>query len=64
MTEPLHYHPESCALQEQFDSVRLADRVAEVHVRHLLIEADCEFICRQRMVFMATASTEGYPECS
>lgn len=24
MTEPLHYHPESRALQEQLDSVRLA----------------------------------------
>lgn len=64
MTEPLHYHPESRALQLQFDSLRLADRVAEVHVRQLLTDADREFIGRQRMVFMATADTEGQPECS
>lgn len=64
MTEPLHYHPESRALQIQFDSLRLADRVAEVHVRQLLTDADREFIGRQRMVFMATADTERQPECS
>ena len=64
MTEPLHYHPESRALQQQFDSIRLADRVAEVHVRQLLTDADREFIGRQRMVFMATADTQGQPECS
>jgi hypothetical protein len=54
VTEPLHYHPESRALQLQFDSVRLADRVAEVHVRQLLTDADREFIGWQRMVFVAT----------
>lgn len=64
VTEPLHYHPESRALQIQFDSLRLADRVAEVHVRQLLTDADREFIGRQRMVFMATADTERQPECS
>ena len=64
MTEPLHYHPESRALQQQFDSVRLADRVAEVHVRQALTEADREFIGRQRMVFLATADAQGSPECS
>jgi predicted pyridoxine 5'-phosphate oxidase superfamily flavin-nucleotide-binding protein len=64
MTEPLHYHSESRTLQHQFDSVRLADRVAEVHVRQALTEADLEFIGRQRMVFLATADAHGSPECS
>lgn len=64
MAEPLRYHPESRALQQQFDSMRLADRVAEVHVRQHLSEADCEFIARQRMVFVATADRGGQPECS
>lgn len=64
MAEPLRYHPQSRALQQQFDSVRLADRVAEVHVRQVLTAADREFITRQRMVFVATASTDGQPECS
>ena len=64
MAEPLRYHPETRALQQQFDSVRLADRVAEVHVRPVLTDADREFIGRQRMVFVATANTGGQPECS
>lgn len=64
MPEPMHYHSESRALQQQFDSLRLADRVAEVHVRLLLNDADREFIGRQRMVFVATASPDGQPECS
>lgn len=64
MSEPLRYHPESRALQQQFDSLRLADRVAQMHVRQQLTDADREFIARQRMVFVATASPEGQPECS
>ncbi len=64
MAEPLRYHPQSRALQQQFDSLRLADRVAEVHVRQLLTDADREFITRQRMVFVATADPDGQPECS
>lgn len=64
MSEPLKYHADSRALQEQFDSVRLADRVAEIHVRDALSDADCEFIGRQRMVFLATSDAEGHPECS
>jgi hypothetical protein len=64
MTEPLQYHTESRMLQQQFDSVRLADRVAEIHVRQALTQADREFIGRQRMVFLATADAHGAPECS
>ena len=64
MSEPLQYHADSRALQEQFDSVRLADRVAQIHVRDALSDADCEFIGRQRMVFVATADADGHPECS
>ena len=64
MGDPLQYHLESRALQQQFDSVRLADRGAEVHVRQLLTDEDREFIGRQRMVFMATADSKGQPECS
>lgn len=64
MTEPLQYHAESRTLQQQFDSVRLADRVAEIHVRQALTEADRDFIGRQRMVFLATSDAQGSPECS
>ncbi len=64
MSDPLNYHPASRALQQQFDSVRLADRVAEVHVRQSLTLEDREFIARQRMVFVATADSRGQPECS
>jgi len=39
MSEPLRYHADSRALQEQFDSTRLADRVAQVQVRAALDEA-------------------------
>ncbi|MEY4267383.1 MAG: hypothetical protein RIS90_1918 [Pseudomonadota bacterium] len=64
MSEPLQYNADSRALQEQFDSLRLADRVAEIHVRNALSDSDCEFISQQRMVFVATADTHGHPECS
>ena len=64
MAEPLRYHPQSRALQQQFDSLRLADRVAEVHVRQQLTDDDRAFIARQRMVFVATANKDGQPECS
>jgi len=64
MTDPLHYHADARQLQDRFDSRRLADRVAEVHVRSELTQADRDFIARQRMVFLATADAEGHPECS
>lgn len=64
MAEPLHYHSDARALQELFDSRRLADRVAQAHVRHAFTEADRSFIARQRMVFLATADADGRPECS
>ena len=64
MTDTMHYHADTRQLQDQFDSRRLADRVAEVHVRAAFTEADCDFIARQRMVFVATADAQGHPECS
>lgn len=61
MSEPLRYHVDSRALQEQFDSTRLADRVAQVHVRAALDEADRTLIGRQRMVFVVAADAQGHP---
>ena len=55
MAEPLHCHTDAHALQELFDCRRLADHIAQAHVRHAFTEADHTFTARQRMVFLATA---------
>jgi predicted pyridoxine 5'-phosphate oxidase superfamily flavin-nucleotide-binding protein len=58
------YHPGQRALQERFDSVRLADRLAEVKVRGELGEADIAFILARDMLFLATCDADGQPTCS
>ena len=54
----------SRALQDQFDTRRLADRLADVKVRDRFTPEDREFIARLDMFFLATVDGEGQPTCS
>jgi predicted pyridoxine 5'-phosphate oxidase superfamily flavin-nucleotide-binding protein len=61
---PLTYSPSSRALQDQFDTRRLADRLAEVKVRDHFTPEDGQFIERLDMFFLATVDAAGQPTCS
>lgn len=58
------YSRESRSLQDQFDTRRLADRLAEVKVHHRFTEADRELIEGVDMFFLATVDELGQPTCS
>jgi hypothetical protein len=57
------YHDEQRALQDRFDTRRLADRLAE-STRDVISPEHKAFIERRDMFFLATASRDGWPECS
>jgi uncharacterized protein len=58
------YHEESRKLQDQFDTRRLADRLADTLVRSSFTDEDRAFIEQQAMFFLATTDAEGFPDCS
>src|SRR5919112_6419770 len=58
------YHEASRALQDRFDTRRLADRIEERLVRDRLDGDDRAFVERADMFFLATADAEGRPQCS
>jgi predicted pyridoxine 5'-phosphate oxidase superfamily flavin-nucleotide-binding protein len=58
------YSPASRALQDQFDTRRLADRLVDVTVHDRFTAADREFIERLDMFFLATVDASGQPTCS
>jgi predicted pyridoxine 5'-phosphate oxidase superfamily flavin-nucleotide-binding protein len=58
------YHDGNRALQDQFDSRRIADRLVEVLHRAAFSDEDVEFIQGRPMFFLATASADGAPDCS
>jgi uncharacterized protein len=59
------YHGGSRALQDRFDTRRLADRLDQKFLSAGVIDqADREFIERMDMFFLATADAEGRPQCS
>lgn len=58
------YSPEARALQDQFDTRRLADRLAEVKVHDRFTPDDRAFIERLDMFFLATVDSNGQPTCS
>jgi uncharacterized protein len=58
------YHRGQRQLQEQFDSVRLADRLVEKTLQGELDDSDIAFISRQYMFFLATADADGEPSCT
>ena len=60
----LTYSSASRALQDRFDTRRLADRLAEVKVHERFTADDREFIRRLDMFFLATVDATGQPTCS
>jgi predicted pyridoxine 5'-phosphate oxidase superfamily flavin-nucleotide-binding protein len=58
------YHDHSRALQDRFDSRRIADRLAQLLLRREFSEEDRAFIARQSFFFLATADAQGQPDCS
>jgi hypothetical protein len=58
------YHEGHRALQDQFDSRRIADRLEEVTVHGEFSDRDRELIERAPMFFLATADAGGSPDCS
>src|ERR1700757_5020734 len=59
------YHAGSRSLQDGFDTARLADRLDEMFLSRPVIDPDDRaFIERMDMFFLATADTEGRPQCS
>jgi uncharacterized protein len=60
------WHAGSRALQDRFDTRRLADKGAELLFddEPRLTDAQRAFIARMEMVFVATADADGVPHCS
>jgi predicted pyridoxine 5'-phosphate oxidase superfamily flavin-nucleotide-binding protein len=58
------FHQGSRALQDRFDTRRIADRIEERLVGDTIGAGDREFIERADMFFIATADEHGRPTCS
>lgn len=58
------YSDASRALQDRFDTRRLADRLEAVKVHAEFTEADRDFIQARDMFFLATVDQKGQPTCS
>lgn len=58
------YHDGSRALQDRFDSRRIADRLEEVTAREAFTEQDKIFIETADLFFLATADADGWPDVS
>ena len=58
------YGPGSRDLQEQFDSRRIADRLAELTVHDALDAGDLDLIADQSTVWVATTDIDGWPDVS
>jgi predicted pyridoxine 5'-phosphate oxidase superfamily flavin-nucleotide-binding protein len=58
------YHDGSRAMQDRFDSRRIADRLEEVTVHTSFSADDRAMIERSAMFFLATADADGWPDCS
>lgn len=61
---PPLYSPASRALQDRFDTRRLADRLADVKVHDTVTVDDRAFIESLDMCFVATVGADGQPTCS
>ena len=58
------YHDGMRRLQDRFDTRRLADRLDEKLGRLAFTDEDRAFIESRRLFFLATADSEGQPDCS
>lgn len=61
---PPLYLPAARALQDQFDTRRLADRLADVTVHDRFTPEDRAFLEKLDMFFLATVDALGQPTCS
>jgi uncharacterized protein len=64
MTGSKLYHEGNRRLQDQFQSRKIADREEQVITRTQFTESDKAFIEQARCFFLATADSEGRPDCS
>jgi len=64
MPDSILYHDGNRALQDAFDSRRMADRMEEKITRTEFTESDREFIESTIYFFLASADAEGRPDCS
>jgi len=64
MTQSILYHDGNRALQDQFDSRRISDRLEEKLARTAFSPDDKTFIEGSIYFFLATADAEGRPDCS
>lgn len=64
MPEHPMYHEGSRAMQDRFDSRRIADRLHEITVHIALTSDDQALIEGSAMFFLATADRDGWPDCS
>src|SRR5688500_18451074 len=58
------YHSGMRALQDRFDTRRLADRLDEKLSRTAFTPDDRQFISTRALFFLATADASGQPDCS
>ncbi|HEX6722230.1 MAG TPA: pyridoxamine 5'-phosphate oxidase family protein [Burkholderiaceae bacterium] len=58
------YHSGMRALQDRFDTRRLADRLDEKLSRTAFTPEDRQFISTRALFFLATADASGQPDCS
>ena len=58
------FHAGERELQERFDSVRLADRLADVALHDFISDRDRAFIESRDMFFLATGDANGNLDCS
>jgi uncharacterized protein len=58
------YHQGNRRLQDRFQSRKIADRLEEVTTRTQFTDGDKDFIESARYFFLATADSEGRPDCS
>ena len=58
------FHDASRALQDRFDSRRIADRIEELLVHDAFSEHDAAFIESRDCFWLATADADGKPNCS
>ena len=64
MTDRSFYHEGARAMQERFETRPLADRIEQLRLQTSFTEADREFIKACAMFFLATADSDGRPDCS
>src|SRR2546421_29416 len=63
MDKPL-YHEGNRALQDRFDSRRIADRLEQVTLHDWFTDDNRDFVTRCAMFFLATADAQGQPDVS